>query len=129
MDLDKGLKTELSAVSGLSGKVFPLTAQEGTAVPYATYSLVGTDRVKDLTNGHDGLVEGRYEIELFHTRHSDLKVLMNAVIAKLKSLSQTNIGTTGPYIQQLDIENELETYENEALKYRGIIEFNIYYNE
>lgn len=128
MDLEQGLKIELSSIAGLTTKIFPVAAPQGTTAPYLTYKLDGAERLKDLS-GHNGSVEGRFQLDVYHAKYSNLKTLMKSIIAKLKSVEQSNIGGAGPYIQEITIENEFETFDSNVSLYRGIIELNIYFGE
>jgi hypothetical protein len=128
MDFEQALTAELSAIPGLESKVFPIVAPQVTAGPYLTYTLENNERVQSLT-GHDGLVQSRYQLDLFHASYAGLKALKKAVIQNLKTLNLRNIGGTGPYIQQVEILSELEAYEESVKLYKGIIEFDVHYNE
>jgi len=128
MDFEEGLTAELSAVAGLAGRVFPITAQQGVQVPYLTYNLGGNERLQYL-GGHDGLVQSQYQLDLYHSSYANLKAIKKAVIASIKSYVQRNIGGSGPYIQQVEILNEFETYEESVKLFRGIIEFAVHYDE
>lgn len=128
MDFKEGLTVELSALSGLTGKVFPVLAAQGTLAPYLTYALDGNDRVKTLS-GHDGLVQSRYQLDLYHSTYASLKELKALVIASLKTYDLTNIGVSGPLVQQVEIITDFETYEEATKLYKGIIEFEVHYTE
>lgn len=128
MDLEQGLTAELSSIAGLTDKVFPVTAPQGTLAPYLTYALGGNDRAKTLS-GHDGLVESQYQLDLYHTSYASMKALKKLVIANLKTYDLRNIGGSGPLVQQAEIITDFETYENEVELHKGIIELNIHYTE
>jgi len=128
MDFEQALTAELTAIPGLGSKVFPIVAPQDTEAPYLTYSLESNERVQSLT-GHDDLVHSQYQLNLFQASYAGLKVLTKAVIRNLKTYNQRNIGGTGPYIQQVEILNELEAYEEGVKLYKGIIEFDVHYSE
>ncbi|MHB8124647.1 MAG: hypothetical protein ACYDEJ_03220 [Desulfitobacteriaceae bacterium] len=128
MDLEQGLTAEFEAIGGLAGKVFPIMAVQGTEAPYLTYVLTFNERELSLA-GHDGLVQSRYQIDLYHSSYANLKALKKLVITNIKTYDQRNIGGAGPYIHQVEIFNDFETYEDGVKLYRGIIEVNIDYNE
>ncbi|MHB8077430.1 hypothetical protein [Desulfosporosinus fructosivorans] len=128
MDFEQGLTAELSTIAGLSGKVFPITAAQGISAPYVVYSLGNTERTNGLS-GHDGLVQAQYQLDLYHSSYSNLKALKKLVVADIKTYNQRNIGGAGPYIQQVEILNDFETYDNGVNLYKGVIEFNVDYNE
>lgn len=128
MDLEEGLTAELSAIAGLSNKVFPIMAVQGTPAPYLTYTLGSNGRENTLM-GYDGLVQSQYQIDLYHLTYANLKALKKLVIANIKTYNQRNIGGTGPYIQQVEIITDFDTYEEAVNLHKGVIEFNIDYNE
>lgn len=125
MDLEQGLTVELSAVPGLSNKVYPITAAQGTNVPYLTYVLGGNERTQDLL-GHDGLVKSQYQLDLYHSTYAELKALKKLVLQTIKTFSLRNLGGSGPYIQQVELMTEYETYEDGVKLYRGMVEFNVH---
>lgn len=128
MDLEQGLTAELSAIAGLSNKVFPIMADQETPAPYITYALGSNDRENTLL-GYDGLVQSQYQLDLYHSTYANLKALKKLVIANIKTYNQRNIGGIGPYIQQIEIITDFETYEEAVKLFKGVIEFNIDYNE
>jgi hypothetical protein len=128
LNLEQSLEIELSSIAGLNDKVYPLTSPQGAVVPYLIYTLSSTSRDKELT-GNNGLVEAQYEFNIYHTVYASLKSIIALMIAKIKTFNQSTLATTGVYIQEVDIINEFETYENEAKLYKGIIEVNFYYQE
>jgi hypothetical protein len=128
VNLEEALTNELRSISELTNKVFLLRATENTKAPYLVYSLSSNNRNQNL-NGYDGLLEGRYQLDVYNSTYANLKALLKLVIAKIKTFSQRVIGSSGPYIQQIIIENEFETYENNVLLFKGIVEIKIFYNE
>jgi hypothetical protein len=128
MDLEQGLTVELSAVLGLANKVFPLTAMQGTQVPDLVYTLGHNERTQSLT-GHDGLVQAQYQLDLYHSTYANLKALKKLLIQNLKTYNLRNIGSNGPFIQQVEIITDFEAYESEVKLYKGIIEFEVHFNE
>lgn len=128
MDFEQGLTVELSALTGLTGKVFPIIAAQGTQAPYLTYTLGSNDRTMILT-GHDGLVESQFQLDLYHVTYGKLKALKKLVLQTIKTYEHRKIGGTGPYIQQVVIMTDFETYEDAVKLYKGVIEFNVNYTE
>jgi hypothetical protein len=128
MAIETAIVTELSAVTGLSGKVFPIVAQQNTVVPYVTYKLVDSERKRILTSP-SGLVEAPYQIDVFHSSYSALKLLTDAIIAELKTWEQTNLGITGEYVQAIEISEGIETFDDETNLYQGTIDIHLSYNE
>lgn len=128
MELHEALKIEMESISGLSGKVFPISAPEGAKAPYMTYKLSGNNREQGL-NGILGLIKSNCELNIYHATYNTLKAIKKSAVQIIKTFGQRSIGNAGPYIQQVEIENDFETYENEVRLYRGIIEINLYYEE
>ncbi|MFZ3132764.1 MAG: hypothetical protein WA125_17085 [Desulfosporosinus sp.] len=128
MELYEGLTVELTAITGLTNKVFPATAPQGTKEPYLVYFLGGNERAKTLI-AHDGLVESQYQLDVYHSTYALLYALKKLVIAEIKTWSQSSIGATGPYIQQVEIMTDFETYDNVLRLHKGIVEFNVHYTE
>jgi hypothetical protein len=128
MDFEQGLTTELTATAGLTNKVYPVSAQQGSVAPYVVYTLGNAARNQTL-EGHDGLVKPQYQLDVYHSSYTSLKALMKLIIANIKTYKQRNIGGTGPYVQQVEIMNELITYDSGLLLHKGIIEFNADYEE
>jgi hypothetical protein len=128
LKIEEAIYTELNAVTGLSGKVFPIVAQQNTITPYLTYAMTSTERNRTLSTPA-GLVEAPYQIDIFHTKYSSLKVLIDLIIEEMKTWEQTNLGVTGPYIQCCTIGESLETFDDETNLYQGTIEIHLAYNE
>lgn len=128
MDIEEALTSELKSIPALGNKVYPVAAPSGTKTPYLTYSLSSAGRNQDL-NGLDGLIEGKYQLDLFNSTYSDLKPIVNSIIRKIKTFNFRNLAVSGPYCQQVNIINEFETYDSNTLLYRGVIEISILYKE
>lgn len=122
---EQALVIQLSTISGLSGKVFPIQAEQGTLTPYLTYSLGSVDREKEL-NGYNNLNAFSYQFDLISNTYSALKTLMKSLTDKLKTLEGQ---TVGRYIQEIEIQTELINYIPESNLYDGIIEVIFYYQE
>lgn len=122
---EESLVTELSAIAGLSNKIFPVTAQQGTQVPFLIYELNNIDRTM-VTSGFDGLIESTYQIMIAHTTYSSLKSLTKLVTDKLKTFQQRNIGV---YVQEIDIISQSEHYDDPSLFYLSQIDFQVNYTE
>lgn len=128
MDFEQALTAELSTIAGLSGKISPSIAEQDPLAPYLVYSLGKNKETQTLTR-YTGLVESDYQIDLFHSSYAGLKALKKLVIQTIKSFNQRVVGTTGPYIQDVTIINDFETYEYSVKLHKGVIEFNVSYNE
>ena len=129
MYIQEAIRAVLSAISGLSGKVFPLEAQQGTPAPYVTYSVSGGERSRTLIE-HDGLVTAQYQIDAYHTSYTNILALRRLILTEIKTWERTNLGSTGPYIQACTITDEpVETYDDETKLYQTTIDIEISYQE
>jgi hypothetical protein len=128
VDFEQALTAELSIIAGLNGQIFPTIAEQDSLVPYLIYSLGKNKETQTLTR-YTGLVKSDYQIDLFHSSYAGLKALKKLVIQRLKSFDQRVVGTSGPYIQDVTIINDFETYEYALKLHKGVIEFNVSYNE
>ncbi len=126
MGFEIALREELIPICS---KVFPLTATEGTTAPYIIYKSSEGRNLKTL-GGNLDLKEVSCELDILATSYSNMKSLAKQVIEKLKSFELRNIGTSGPYIQELTFDDDSpELYESEVFLYRKIISFNISFKE
>lgn len=117
--VEKTLKTKLSAITGLSGKVFPVAAPEGCKPPYLIYEQSAGSDFDDLSGGL-GLREASYDIHIVHDTYANVKSTTISVITALRALqfsTESNI-----YYQAVTVEeNSPELYEFEINCYRKII--------
>lgn len=126
--MEKALRYELiKGISELANSIYPTNAPESTEKPYLVYARISTKRVKTL----DGATEKQalsYMFSIMATKYSDMKSLTNKVEALLLSIPQTYIGEMkNIFVEDLNINNIDETWENELKVNRGIIDFTIYY--
>jgi hypothetical protein len=124
MSFETAMRTELMTVSGLSNKVFPMNAPEGTTLPYLAY--VSSEGVE--AKSHDGYLDMTTvdcEISVVHSSYASMKSLTGLVINELKTFQGATIGTTGPFIQNITYEAPVELYEAEIDAYRSIINIQV----
>ena len=127
LNFEQAITVELKTISGLSTKVFPVNAPEGTAAPYVTYDSDDQNWEKVL----DGFLTSgplHCSVDVLHTSYANLKALAALVKAEIASWLMTTIATTGPYIQDVTFDELLpELYEPEVNLYRKIIGFTVYF--
>lgn len=128
MTIEEALKTELSNVTSLSLKVYPLMANHGTTVPYLIYQAQGNERPETMA-GHVGLIMRNFQLEIYHNSFSGLKTVSYDVVTKLKTFNFRNLASTGPYCQHCSIIDEVETYDDETQYYQSTIDISITYQE
>lgn len=129
MTFEAALRAELITITGLSNKVYPVNAPEGTAAPYVTYESGLLDEEKTLGGF---LTSGSLEcsLDVLGATYGDMKSYSKAVKAKVKTFVNRTIGTGGPFIQDIEFaELAPELYESEVNMYRCIITFTAYYQE
>lgn len=125
MAIEAILCAQLESVAGLSGKVFPCSAKEGTKAPYLVYLQTGGSTYEAL-DGYMDLNQKSFELNVVHTSYKNMKSLAELVISKLKGMQGCTI--SGTLIQKLSIdENSPELYESEVNFFRKIINIKIIY--
>lgn len=126
MTFEEALRAELSSISGLSNKVFPLHAKEGITTPYIIY--VSSEGIPDKTfEGYLDSKEVECEINIIHNSYSSMKSLTKSVLDKIRSFQGRYIGGYGPLIQNVSYEKPVELYENEVSLYRCLIDIKVRY--
>lgn len=132
LDFEPALRQELIAIPEVHNRVYPLDAPEATkhnGVPYIIYSSSEGLRDKAITEGYLSSKEVRGEINVIAERYSEMKAITKKVIAILLSFPGRQIGSGGPYIDDLTYEMPVELYEVQAALYRCPIEFSVFYKE
>ncbi|ACT00220.1 tail completion protein gp17 [Paenibacillus sp. JDR-2] len=126
MTFEEALTAELSAVPELVGKIYPLDASNAPKAPYVVYiSSEG-----EPTKGLDGFIGGQsvdVELNIIGATYSSMKELTRAVITILKSFELRQIGSEGPYIQELTYQKPVELYESAPKLHRCLIDFQVYF--
>lgn len=129
MTFEAALRAELITVTGLSNKVYPVNAPEGTMAPYVTYEtgLMSEEKALD---GFQASGTLECSLDVLGATYGDMKTYSKAVKAKVKGFLNRTIGTGGPFIQNITF-SELapELYESEVNMYRCIITFTVFYKE
>ncbi|MEH7093941.1 DUF3168 domain-containing protein [Neobacillus vireti] len=128
MDFEEALRAELSAITELNNKVFPLNATQGTKAPYVVY--MSSEGVQYQTlDGYLPNKEVECEINILHGSYGAMKSLTKEVIAKVLSFYSRTIGENGPFIESVSHENPVELYENEISAYRSVVTIIVNFRE
>ncbi|SDM17419.1 DUF3168 domain-containing protein [Bacillus sp. OK048] len=123
MDFEEALRAELGTIAGLTNKVFPLNATEGTKAPYIIY--VSSEGVQDKSLlGYLSSKEVDCEINIVQASYGSMKSLTKLVISQIISFIGRNIGENGPFIQNVTYHKPVELYEQEVNLYRCVIDCN-----
>jgi hypothetical protein len=111
MDFEQALAYELQAISGLSGRVFPQKAEENFLPPFVVYISSNGEQIMTL-GGPTDMTELTCEIHINAESYEQLKSLTKAVLDRLKSFLQRNIGQNGPYIKSISHTEPVEDIDN-----------------
>jgi len=131
MSFEPALVQELKTITALENRIYPLTAPEATAsggVPYLIYA--SSEGLRDKTlGGYLDSKEVRAELNIIAARYSDMKAITKQVVAILLSFEGRQIGSGGPFIDELVYQSPVEIYENQPNLYRCVVEFSAYFDE
>jgi len=131
-DFEQALRAEIvAAIPALGGRVYPLFAPEATkhnGVPYLIYASSEGLRDKSL-GGYLKSKEVRAELNIIAERYSDMKAITKQVIALLIGFEGRQIGTDGPFIEEVTYQMPMEFYESQPDLRRCLVEFSVYFTE
>lgn len=125
--IEKALRYELNKISELENRIFPTNAPEGQKPPYLVY-ITSKKTLKDL----DGVTKDRECYVMLNTlcnSYSQIKYILKKIEDVVVNLPLRNIGEDNLYIQDIDITDISEIYEEQLKLQRGIIAFTVYYKE
>lgn len=131
MRFEPALVQELKSITALGGRVYPLFAPEAVkknGVPYLIYASSEGLRDKSL-DGYMRSREVRGELNIITERYSDLKAITKKVVALLIGFEGRQIGSDGPYIEEVTYQMPVEIYEAQPDLHRCVIEFQVYFGE
>jgi hypothetical protein len=112
MNFEEALMYELETITGLTDRVFPLTATEGTEPPFLVYGSSNGKKIQAL-GGFTELRELTAEIHLVTADYAELKSLQTAVIDKLTTFQGRSIGIDGPFIKSFTYDEPEEAHDGE----------------
>lgn len=117
MSFESALREELSSISGLSGKVYPLAAPEGAKPPYTV--VISSEGLPDKTlEGYQDSKEVPIELDIIGADYAEMKALEIAIISKIQTFQGRAIGSAGPFIQEVSYDEPVELYEQLPKWYR-----------
>ena len=129
MTFEAALRSELVTISGLSNKVFPIRAPEGTEAPYLIYTTSVGEYDKSLDGWHKSKSVAA-ELNILHNSITKLRALTREVMALVMTFEGKTLGETGPVVDEIVFEGDsVEMYEPQADLYRKVINMRIYYEE
>ncbi|WP_195990006.1 hypothetical protein [Clostridium sp. D53t1_180928_C8] len=125
--IEKALRDELNKVSEIENKIFPMNAPEGQKAPYLVYIT----RKKHLKN-LDGVTENKecyLILNVLCSSYSQMKDISKKIEVIITKFPLRTIGEENLYIQDIDLSDITEDYEEQLKLHRGIIPFTVYYEE
>ena len=125
--IEKALRYELNKVSELENRIFPMNAPEGKKPPYLVY-ITRKRPLKDL----DGVIEDRecyLILNILCSSYLEMKDITKKIEDIIIKFPLKSIGEENLYIQDIDITDISESYEEQLKLHRGIINFTVYYKE
>jgi hypothetical protein len=124
MSLEAAMREELTAISGLTNKIFPVSAPENTATPYLVY--LSSEGVNDRTlSGFLSSKTVSVELNILSDTYESLKTITSGVIQRLQSFAGRTIGTAGPYVQEIVIDAPIEAFEDKTKLYIATFEIRV----
>lgn len=126
--METALRYEINTnIPELKDKLHPTNAPEGATGPYLVYARINTNKVKTL-EGYTNKQALSYMFSIMAVKYADMVRVRKQVEDLLVGMIKREIGSaTKFYIEDLDINNIDETWENELKVNRGIIDFTIYF--
>jgi hypothetical protein len=121
MNFEEAFRAELSTITELTNKVYPLNATEGVKAPYVIY-MPGEGLQDKTLEGYLASKEVECEINILHDSYGNLKSLAKQVLSKVISFQSRMIGDNGPFIQNVTYEKPVELYESQVFLYRCVID-------
>ena len=125
--IEKALRYELNKISELENRIFPTNAPEGQKPPYLVY-ITSKKTLKDL----DEVTKDRecyVMLNILCNSYLQMKYILKKIEDIVVNLPLRNIAEDSLYIQDIDITDISETYEEQLKLQRGIIAFTVYYKE
>jgi len=121
MSLESAIVEELQTISGLSNKIFPVTAPENTVAPYLVYFSNPGENDRSLM-GFLSSKEVDIELHVLATDYSTLKTITSGVVQSLQSFAGRKIGIRDQwYVGEVDPEHPTEVWDSMLNLYRGLI--------
>lgn len=125
--IEKALRDELNKVSEIENKIFPMNAPEGQKTPYLVY-ITSKKHLKNL----DGVTENKecyLILNILCSSYSQMKDISKKIEVIITKFPLRTIGEENLYIQDIDLSDITEDYEEQLKLHRGIIPFTVYYKE
>lgn len=127
MNFNEALETELKQIPEYDNQVYPLIAGQKTQAPFLVYKKANRKRRKTL-NGTLNKIEGIYNLTILSKSYSQLEDLIDATSNRVLNFLGRKIGDeTGPFIEDITIEELGDKYEGEPDFYRADMQITVKY--
>ena len=124
MTLEAQFKSQLAKITELNDNIYPLAVEESVKPPYIAYIMSGGKREKNL-QGYAEEREINCEINILSKTYSGLRVLEGKVANTLINL--VGLEADGRKIQDVELEEPYEMYEEQIKLHRANIIFKVFY--
>lgn len=116
---------EFAAIPVIGSKLYPLAAPGDTVAPYVVYGASEGMRVRAL-DGYKDSKEINVDMNVVAQTYKSMKQNTAAVLDMIISFQQRAIGTEGLFIQEIDLEEPDEIYEDVPKLHKCVISFTVY---
>ena len=129
LTFEAALRMELTTITELQDKVFPIRALEGTEAPYLIYLTSVGEPDKSLNGWHKSKSVA-VVLNIIHHSSTRLRALTREVLALVMTWEGRRLAETGARVDELTFEGDgVEMYEPQADLYRKVINIRIYFEE
>lgn len=119
------LVKELNRITTLKDKIYPTNAPQGIKGSYLVY-MIKLRENKDL-DGYNGSKEADVMLNIMTASYSEMVALTKEVENLVKNLINKKLEKI--YVEDINLDNTSDVFENELLVYRGIVPFTMYFKE
>jgi len=130
--IEDALYRYLSTYPGLTvlieDRIYPLTRPQKVKVPAVTYQKISGQRLHTFAND-PGMATPRFQFSCFAETYDIAKQIAEQVRLALQNFSGTMGGVEGVYVGAVNIEDEVDLYEEGADVNRVDVEFIIWHEE
>ena len=124
--LEEALCYELSKIPEFKGEIYPTNIPKGTQPPFLIYILSNFNQERCL-DGYLPDEDKSFLLNVMAKEYEEMKNLTQTVKEMVQGWVNTSIGEVPIYVEDVEIINMTDTYENEIELYRGILDIKIYY--
>lgn len=127
MTIEEAIYHKLSTeVVTLGGRVYPVTIEQGCALPAIAYKRISTRRDPTLSTQGGQFVSVQFDIVA--TDYTTMRQTRDAVRTVFEDIVG-QYAPGAPYIQRADIMNEMDGFDTGTEMSLGVLEIEFYYTE